>query len=898
MKRLLLVLALSAAPLLAQTPTPTPSPTVTPTRTPTVTPTPTRTPTPTVTPTATPTPAPVLPAKYSLATQVRPGFGTFTTEATVNLLGDEYYASSSRTLARLAGNTTTTRKFKMSLGNGSISAAPIWDTLQSGDIPNNAANTTGSSAKWTTARNLAGNSVDGSASVPFSNKFVVQGTADAGLSGPQFLGALGTGILKNTATTGVLSIAAASDLPSLLTTKGDLLGFSTVPARCGVGTDTYVLVADSTQTCGFKWAAGGAGGGITSINGDATAAQTIVAGSGITVGTVAGATTITSTSSGGTVTSIATTAPITGGTITTTGTIGVSDFVGTAVGHARGTVPDPGAGGTTTHYLREDATWQIPTPAAVYYGSMVQLAQVTTSASQVTVDFTSIPSGYTDLMIVYQARSNVASGYESMSLKFNNDGTSGNYLASQYLQGYSTTANAATVAATAAGMWIGTITGNSNTSGYAGSGKIMVPNYSGTTYHKRAQSEFAYDNTTPLIDIMFGYGSWKSTNAVTRLTFSVPTSFRDGSVFTLYGAGGTSGAATPPVGGTGTNGYAAFWTGSTTLSADSGFTWDNTNKRLGLGTTAPAQSLEVAGNIITGRVGVATTRYVGSWYGPSSAFLTGIEFTDTVATDSQIDFITNYSGVGVGSRMTILNSGFVGIGTTTPGFKLSFGSSLFTSGSKLALYESGGASLYGFGITAGSLDVYSNGSQALSIQSSKVYVTEGTATATTAVVGGALFTQTADSTTTANSATTMFGTGSGSLTLPAALLIAGRTITIEMGGVESTADGAVGAKTILLSLGGTTVATGTSATFLSTLNAGWRLTATIVCRTAGSSGSVQAGGLYQIDGTFNTAIPVFLTSTAATTINTTGTLAVNLTYNNGTATGVLKTTYALVKVSN
>jgi hypothetical protein len=67
----------------------------------------------------------------------------------------------------------------------------------------------GSAAKWTTARSLAGNSVDGSANVAFANKFIVQGTADTGLSAAQFLGALATGIVKNTTTTGVLSIAVA-----------------------------------------------------------------------------------------------------------------------------------------------------------------------------------------------------------------------------------------------------------------------------------------------------------------------------------------------------------------------------------------------------------------------------------------------------------------------------------------------------------------------------------------------------------------------------------------------------------------------------------------------------------------------------------------------------------------
>lgn len=76
-------------------------------------------------------------------------------------------------------------------------------------------NTTGSAAKWTTARNLAGNSIDGSSDVAFVNKFIVQGTTDSGLSAAQFLGSLATGILKNTTTTGVLSIAVAGDFPTL-----------------------------------------------------------------------------------------------------------------------------------------------------------------------------------------------------------------------------------------------------------------------------------------------------------------------------------------------------------------------------------------------------------------------------------------------------------------------------------------------------------------------------------------------------------------------------------------------------------------------------------------------------------------------------------------------------------
>lgn len=94
---------------------------------------------------------------------------------------------------------------------------PVLGTPASGDFstgtftwPTFNQSTTGSAAKWTTARNLAGNSVDGSANVAFANKFIVQGTTDSGLSAAQFLGALSTGLVKNTTITGVLSIAAAA----------------------------------------------------------------------------------------------------------------------------------------------------------------------------------------------------------------------------------------------------------------------------------------------------------------------------------------------------------------------------------------------------------------------------------------------------------------------------------------------------------------------------------------------------------------------------------------------------------------------------------------------------------------------------------------------------------------
>jgi hypothetical protein len=42
------------------------------------------------------------------------------------------------------------------------------------------------------------------------------------------------------------------------------------------------------------------------------------------------------------------------------------------------------------------------------------------------------------------------------------------------------------------------------------------------------------------------------------------------------------------IGGTGTNGYVAFWNGTSNQAGDSNLFWDNTNKRLGIGTISPS----------------------------------------------------------------------------------------------------------------------------------------------------------------------------------------------------------------------------------------------------------------------------------------------------------------------
>ena len=174
--------------------------------------------------------------------------------------------------AKLTNSSVTVGTTAISLGASSTTLAglsSVTSTSFVGALTGNA-DTATSAGKWTTARNLAGNSVDGSAAVAFANKFIVQGTTDTGLSGAQFLGSLGTGIVKNTTTTGVLSIAVAGDFPTLnQSTTGSAATLTTPRAIYGNNFDgSAALTQIITSTYG------GTGNGFTKFSGPATTEKT------------------------------------------------------------------------------------------------------------------------------------------------------------------------------------------------------------------------------------------------------------------------------------------------------------------------------------------------------------------------------------------------------------------------------------------------------------------------------------------------------------------------------------------------------------------------------------------------------------------------------------------------
>lgn len=77
----------------------------------------------------------------------------FNSLSPVTTLGDIIYGSGTNTSTRLAGNTTSTKKFLSQTGNGSVSAAPSWVTVTTADIGlGNVENTALST--WTGSTNI------------------------------------------------------------------------------------------------------------------------------------------------------------------------------------------------------------------------------------------------------------------------------------------------------------------------------------------------------------------------------------------------------------------------------------------------------------------------------------------------------------------------------------------------------------------------------------------------------------------------------------------------------------------------------------------------------------------------------------------------------------------------
>ena len=176
--------------------------------------------------------------------------------------------------------------------------------------------------------------------------------------------------------------------------------------------------------------------------------------------------------------------------------------------------------------------------------------------------------------------------------------------------------------------------------------------------------------------------------------------------------------------GTGTAGQVTFFSATSTVTGDNNLYWDNTNKRLGIGTTTPVSALHVESansniNLIAPS-GNPFFRMANATSGSRK------ELTFTY------DMASNYASIqaieqGVATRNIAINpsGGNVGIGTTTPAAKLHADGTLIATG--VSQLGSSGANVYLTSSSAGNVGIgTSSPGNKLHVNGGEIQVVNGT----------------------------------------------------------------------------------------------------------------------------------------------------------------------------
>ncbi len=156
----------------------------------------------------------------------------------------------------------------------------------------------------------------------------------------------------------------------------------------------------------------------------------------------------------------------------------------------------------------------------------IPLATITLTGSDSEILFSSIPSTYRDLVLVFSGKNNTA-GADSIIVRFNSD--TGNNYANVRMVG--TGSSTTSYADTASGAYVGVSTNSSN----AFTVVAQFFDYATTDKHKSLLSRCSQDNGW----VTAHAGRWANTSAITSIGIRPPGgsswTFSVGSVCSLYG---------------------------------------------------------------------------------------------------------------------------------------------------------------------------------------------------------------------------------------------------------------------------------------------------------------------------------------------------------------------------
>jgi hypothetical protein len=168
---------------------------------------------------------------------------------------------------------------------------------------------------------------------------------------------------------------------------------------------------------------------------------------------------------------------------------------------------------------------------------LFKIASTTVESPVANVTFSSIPSGYTDLLIRMSTRTTENPGPSALGLQINGASTSLNAIA---LRGNGAVATSFTLAATSGGFarYSGQSgQANDTTTNTFSSQEIYIPNYTSANFKSMSLDSVTENNGTTAYAELNAI-LWSSTSAITSLAVNVyggGGSLNTNSTFTLYG---------------------------------------------------------------------------------------------------------------------------------------------------------------------------------------------------------------------------------------------------------------------------------------------------------------------------------------------------------------------------
>ena len=136
------------------------------------------------------------------------------------------------------------------------------------------------------------------------------------------------------------------------------------------------------------------------------------------------------------------------------------------------------------------------------------------SGGAASIDFTSIPSTYTDLVLDVSLRTSQAVNANGCNLKFNGSTTS---YSERALFGSGASAASLNDAGTSIFFWY--IDGASSTASTFGNASMYIPNYAGSNY-KSVSTDAVTENNGTTAYAFLNAGLWSNTAAINQITIT------------------------------------------------------------------------------------------------------------------------------------------------------------------------------------------------------------------------------------------------------------------------------------------------------------------------------------------------------------------------------------------